>query len=402
MRMDLALNLRRARATTCAVGMLLAACCLWAGTARAAGTVAATVGVDPVESIATQLGASGSVTDPQQYVVEHYKPSGGSACGANPDADNGTNVGLDDSYLPAGAYAKQNNVTFQAAGAYLVCAWLMQFQPNGPNTVVVADAKTITVRLPHLMLTLGVPAAVTTGQTFQVITTTQVETNRYLWVYVLVDSGRGCPANASAAASQTHDTIIDGQTILGGPTTVTTNDDVDTVGALMVCGYINRSYSSSDAPEATASASFTGVAPPPPPPPCVVPAVVKDEPLAQTKTRLAAASCTVGRVRYLASARYAHGSVFKVAPVAGTSLAHAAAVDLWVSSGAPCIVPSIPSSRGLSAVKRRLRHSGCTVGRVSHRHSRRVHRGRVIALGKPRGVKLSPRSTVGIIVSSGR
>jgi hypothetical protein len=399
MHMDAALNLRRTRTTVCALALLLTAGCLWAGSARAAATVAVTVGPDPVESITTQLGVSGAVTDPQQYVVEHYKPAGGSACGANPSADAGTNVGLSTNYLPAGPFALQNNTTFSTAGSYLVCAWVMQYQGASTDTVVIADAKTIAVRIPHLTLSVSVPATVTTGQTFQVTTTTQAETNRYLWVYVLVDTGRGCPANASAAAAQNNDRIIESQPILGGPTTVATNDDVTTVGALLICGYINRTYGSDETPEATASASFTGVAPPPP---CVVPAVVKDEPLARTKGRLAAASCTVGRVRYVASARYARGSVFKVAPVAGTSLGNAAAVDLWVSTGAPCIVPAIPRSRTLSAVKRRLAQSGCTVGRITHRRSHTVRKGRVVAFGKARGTKLSPRSKVAIVVSRGR
>jgi hypothetical protein len=100
--MDVAFAVARIRTVLLVAGLLTVSAALWAGVAQAASSVSVTVGADPVESITTQLGLSGSVTGPQQYVVEHYKPAGGAGCGANPSADDGTNVSLDDSYLPAG------------------------------------------------------------------------------------------------------------------------------------------------------------------------------------------------------------------------------------------------------------------------------------------------------------
>jgi hypothetical protein len=397
--MDVVFALRRACALSRAVALLFLTSCLWAASAHASATVTITVGAAPAESIVTQLGASGSVTDTNDYVVVHYKPTGGSACGANPSADNGTQV-VDSSFLPTGPYAKSANVTFDPAGGYLACAWVVQ--SASPETVVAADAKTIVVRVPHLSLTLGVPGAVDVGQTFQVTTTTQAEVARDLYVSVSVDTGRGCPANASAAlAVSASSTVVNGRSVVGGPATASTNLSLSTPGTYLVCGYLQHSRAS-DPPQATAAASLVVGAPPPPPPPCVVPVVVKDEPRAATKARLAAASCSVGKIRYVASARYARGSVFKVAPIAGTSLTNAARVDLFVSSGAPCIVPAIPRTRTLAAVERRLAQAGCTVGKLTHRRSRTVRRGRVVALSAAKGKRLAPRSRVGIVVSKGR
>jgi beta-lactam-binding protein with PASTA domain len=94
--------------------------------------------------------------------------------------------------------------------------------------------------------------------------------------------------------------------------------------------------------------------------------------------------------------------VFKFGTAPGTTLGNAAAVDLYVSSGAPCIVPAMPAGHGLATVKGRLLAAGCTPGTVTYRHSSRRKRGRVIALSQPKGTRLAPRTVVAIVVSRGR
>ncbi|HEV7752142.1 MAG TPA: PASTA domain-containing protein [Baekduia sp.] len=388
-----------ARRSLLAATLSLLALAGGATAAQAASSIAITVGADPVEGVATQLGVTGSVTDTGESINQTYKPTGGSGCAANVDADDGVKMYSYSSPSQAGPFAKSQNQTFAAAGSYLVCAWLQR----GSTTVTAVDSKTVQVRIPKLSLTIAAPTAVSPRQTFQVTTTSQAEAQRELWVYVLVDTGRGCPANASAASEADVTVVIYGRAILGGPTISTENLTLSDPGQYVLCGYIHYNGSSKP-PEAAATAVFNVVAPPPPPPPpppCVVPAVVKDEPLAQTKSRLTAASCSAGKVRYVASARYARGSVFKLAPVAGTTLANAAAVDLYVSSGAPCVVPAVPRSRSLTSVKRRLVAAGCTVGTTRSQHSARRKRGRVISLSPATGTRLKPRSTVNIVISSG-
>jgi hypothetical protein len=395
--MEVARAVARIRKVLLTAGMLTVLAAVWAAAAHAATSVAVTIGTDPVESVTTQLGVTGSTTDSNQFAVVHYKPTGGTACGANPNADDGTNAGINYTITP-GNFATSVNVTFDKAGSYLACAWVMQ-----NSTVTATDSKTVTVRIPHLSLALSAPGAVNERDTFQLTATLQAEASRQLWVYVLVDNGRGCPANAGAAdTSDVAYMAASGRSFVGGPTAVSENLSLGDPGVYLLCGYMTISGHPSDPPEVATSASLTVVAPPPPPPPCVVPAVVKDEPLAATKGRLGTASCTVGKVRYVASARYARGSVFKLAPTPGTSLPNAAAVDVWVSSGAPCIVPSLPKTRSLGSVTRRLAQAGCTVGKVSHRHSRTVRRGRVIGLSAPKGTRLAPRTAVGIVISRGR
>jgi hypothetical protein len=379
--------------------MLLVGCALQVSAARAASTITINVGNDPVESITTQVGVTGSTTESSGYLTLTRKPVGGAGCGANYQADTGTGVFYPYAISQAGAISYAVNQTFDLAGTYLLCAWL-DTSGNGQNVVATAS-KVVAIRAPSLALTLDVPAAVNKDETFQLTTTTQAEAERDLYVDLLVDTGRGCPANAAAAYQAAERNPISNRSVVGGPITSSTNVSLSTAGKYLVCGYIQY-RSSSDPPQATAVATLTVVAPPPPPPSCVVPAIVKDEPLAATKTRVVSASCAVGKVRYVASARYARGSVFKFAPVPGTTLPNAAPLTLYVSSGAPCIVPRIPKSRSLTSVKRRLAASGCTVGKVRHQHSARRKRGRVISLTARSGQRLSPRAKVGIVVSSGR
>jgi hypothetical protein len=403
-------------------------CCAALATAAQANDITAAVAADPVESITTQIGASGTNTDGSgQNVYATVKPSGGAGCAANYSADTGTTV-ISAGVTRGSPFNLTVDHVFKAPGAYLLCAWL---QPMFQTTNVTASfSTTVAVRIPQLSLSFGVPTAVPTGQLFQVATTTQAEAQRYLYSYVIHDTGRGCPANGGAAANGSAISMHGGgYSVVGGPSTLTENFTLQSPGAYLLCGYLNTdSFSAGLPPEATGSAAFSvfdppvvqtppqsppqspppppstasSASPPPPPPPCVVPAMVANEPLATTRARLTAASCTPGTVHYAASARYARGSVFNLSPIPGTSLANAARVDMYVSSGAPCIVPALPRSRSLTSVKRRLVAADCTVGKVTHRHSSRHRRGLVLTTSPITGKRLSPRTVVAIVVSSGR
>jgi len=383
--------------------LLVSAGALSASTAvaSAATSVAITVGPDPVESITTQLGAKGEAPNTQQEIVTvKYKAAGGAGCGANPDADDGTQV-VGNGWLNAGAYEKSSNVTFDTAGNYLVCAWMTHHAGTGSGvstyTVVATDSKVVAVRIPKLSIGLSVsPTTVAVGQTFQVTAVLQAEAERMFMAYALPDVGRGCAVNSSAAYQERTDSVFSGTWINGGPQTRTQNMSLGAPGPYLICAYFDRRGSGAAPPQASAVASVVVL------PPCVVPVVVAGERLAAAKGRLAAASCGLGRVRYVASARYARGVVFKFAPAAGQKLANAAPVDVFVSSGRPCVVPRVPASRSLSVVKAKLVKAGCAVGPVTHRRSPGIRRGRVIRLSKPAGARLAPRTRIAIVVSRGR
>jgi hypothetical protein len=255
-----------------------------------------------------------------------------------------------------------------------------------------------TVRTPHLALSISVPATVLPSQTFQVTTTAQAETERQVWEYVMPNTG-GCPANADAASRASGENEILGYwNVIGGPITETKNQSLTTLGSYLFCAYFQ--YPNREAvPELSASAQTRVVLPPPP---CVVPAFQRGAGLASVEQSITAASCSVGKIHYTASSRVGRGGVISLSPATGTKLGTGAAVDIIVSAGRACIVPAIAAGISLAKAERQITAANCTVGAVSHVHSRRVRRGRVLSLAPRPHTRLSPRAKVRVLVSAGR
>lgn len=289
-----------------------------------AATLTITTGADPVESIITQVGASGSLDTADQRLTVKVKPAGASSCGANPNADDGSQA--IDTFPGVGPYAETSNWLFQSAGSYLLCAWITD-STHYPEPVVVSAAQTVAVRIPHLSLSLTAPGTVLRGRTFQVAATAQTEAERDVRVLLLPDTGRGCPANSDAAYGTSGEQELLNTSVLGGPTTQTENVTRSQTGRYLVCGYVN--HTGQVAPEATAVATIEVV------PPCIVPHLRPGTTLRRARARIVAGHCTVGKVRYVHSVTRARGTVVALSPRPGSGHATHAPVSVTVSSGAP-------------------------------------------------------------------
>ena len=306
------------------VAAALACCALAiAPVAASAASLAITTGPDPVESITTQVGLRGALETSDQRIVLKVKPSGGSACGLNPTADDGSQA--INSFPGLGAYTETQNWTFDEAGSYLLCGWITDSSRSG-EPVLTSASQTLAVRVPHLSLSIGAPATVLRGRTFQVTETAQAETERDVRVIMVNDTGRGCPANSDAAYSTSGELGLVYTSVTGGPVSQTANVRLNATGRYLVCGYVN--YGERVSPEATAVASILVVAP------CIVPHLGRGTLLRRAKARIVAAHCTVGRIRYAASARR-RGTVIALSPGPGTGHATHAPVQVTVSSGPP-------------------------------------------------------------------
>src|ERR1700689_4579735 len=134
-----------------------------------ASTLQLTVGSEPVESITTQLGGTGTATESENRLYVKVQPAGGEACAANPFADQGEEV-VSQYLANAGPYSQSVNWTPSIAGSYVMCGWLVH-APEGSATIAAQESMPVTVRIPHLSLSIGVPATVQIGQTFQISTT---------------------------------------------------------------------------------------------------------------------------------------------------------------------------------------------------------------------------------------
>jgi hypothetical protein len=365
-------------------------------TAVAAPTIELTRGsTEPVESIATQLGAvlgsSGG-----SYFTMHVKPTGSAGCGANASADSGEGV-FGGGFISSSSnpVTETRNWTFQTAGSYKVCAWVTK-DYSGVEVEAFAEASFV-VRAPHLALSVSAPASVLPSQTFQVTTTAQAETERQVWEYVMPNTGSGCPANANAASRASGESEVLGYwRVIGGPLVETKNQSLTTPGSYLYCAYFQ--YPSQEStPELSASAQMSVV---PPPPPCVVPVFHRGASLASVEQSIRAASCSVGAIHYTAGSSVGRRGVISLSPVTGTKLDYGAAVNVVVSAGRACIVPAVKPGSTVSRVKRLLAAANCAAV-IIHTRSRHVRRGRVVRLGSPAHSRLSPLSRVSIVVSTG-
>ncbi len=385
--------------TQCAVGAALLTLGP-ASVAVAAPSVSITVGADPAESITTQLGVTGTAVSSNNNVYLTDKPTGGEGCGANHQADRGGEV-INEG-VGSGPYSWASNLTFQTAGSYLLCAWLTDYTQSG-YPVVASASLTITVRPPHIALSISAPSRVTPGQTFQIATTAQAETSRTIYEYLEPNTGRGCPANAAAAdsssgASQVHwPSNYNGWGVLGGPFTEVANERISGMGKYLVCAYAEYP-SSASVPEASAAAAILVATPPPP---CVVPKVTSGASLKNVEQKVRAAHCTVGKIGSTPSRTVHQGAVVRLSLSPGSKHAAGTAVNITVSSGPPCIVPSVGAGVSLKTEKHRIVAAHCAVGKISYPSSTRVRRGAVIRLAPKPGTTLSPRAAVQVVVSSG-
>jgi len=384
---------RRSLLAGCFAALYMAS--TFTATAAAETTIELTVGTEPVESITTQLGARVSGAESGDDVWLVTKPTGGERCATNPQADRGNSISEDLVSTEGGTFTSSHNYNYEKAGAYLLCGWVTR--GSGENVLAHAET-TLSVRLPHLALSVSAPASVAIEQAFQLVTTAQAETSRAAWEYLLPNTGDGCPANAAAAdsASAAEEVFGDWQ-VVGGPVSQTRNESLASPGAYLVCAYFEYPGRESP-PELAASAPLVVLAPPPP---CVVPSLVSHASLASVEQSIQAASCTVGKVSHAASTTVPRGDVISLGQTSGAKLAHGAAIAILVSAGRPCIVPYVKRSTGLKKAERQLAGADCTAA-ISYVRSRRVPRDRVVGLGVRAYTRLSPRARVRLLVSSGR
>lgn len=388
-----------AAGATCALALLLSS----AAMATPAPTLTLGTGPSPVESIATQLLASGTTLDSQTSLSATIKPTGGQGCGPNVAADEsaGGTVVFNRQTLAEGPFSNSVNRAFQSAGSYLFCAWLND-EAESEKPVVAEASLTFTVRAPHLALSIAAPATVLSEQTFQVLTTAQAEAERPVSEYLLPNTSRGCAANAAAAGSETGEIGVywplhgTAWPVIGGPFTESINENLQT-GQYLVCAYVEYPTSQSP-PEITASTLVTVVAPPPP---CVVPTLSAAVKLATAERALTAAGCTVGKITNAASRRIRAGYVSALSPAPGTKLPSGTAVTITISTGPPCVVPHIAAGSSLRKAERHLRLAHCAVGKVRSSRSSHQARGRVLRLGARAGQVLRSGAPIEVVISRG-
>jgi hypothetical protein len=264
---------RKSLLVSCLVSVSLLGA-IGAGSATAAEpSLTLATAADPAESVVTQIIAKGTSNNGSTRLGITLKATGGQGCAPNFAADSGSSL-IEGSSVEEVAFSKSFNHEFTSAGSYLLCGWLTDTAQAG-DPVVATASLTFAVRPPHLVLSISAPPVVQTEQTFQIVTTAQAEVSRTVTEYVIPNTGRGCPANGSAANSTAGVSsvvfpahLLTNWNVDGGPFSEAANYSLRSAGQYLICGYVQYPTSQSP-PEITASSMIAAVSPPPP---CVVPA----------------------------------------------------------------------------------------------------------------------------------
>ena len=212
-------------------------------------------------------------------------------------------------------------------------------------------------------------------------------------VYAKLRPAGGAPCATSYDADSGRNLV--GGTNVNGAFSVPATTTQTTAGQYLICLWLADSTSDGAPVAGPQPALFSVTAP------CVVPAADRFTTLASYLATLGPANCVAGAQRYTASNTYPRGTIVRVTPAAGTSLAPRAAVALLISSGKRCHVPRVLSGMSVSTARSRLRAAGCVPGSTRRVKSRR-RRGTVVGFSRAPGSTLSPRTVVGIRVSRGR
>lgn len=139
-------------------------------------------------------------------------------------------------------------------------------------------------------------------------------------------------------------------------------------------------------------------------PPCTVPALA-GEPIETARLELQVNNCATGTITQTHSSTITQGDVISSDPPAGSTEPNGTKVALLISSGPvpppSCVVPKLRRHK-LHAAKRALRRAHCGVGKIHRRHSRKIHKGRVISANPRAGTKHIHGYRVALVVSSGK
>jgi hypothetical protein len=382
-----------------ALGTLAALLCM-AGTALAdTATISftdATGKSDPVAGVGRTVQLSGN-TAVSKYVFVRWRAVGGAPCAPSASSDSGS-VYLDGSWngdtfnnsTVNGDFSLKKTGAWGTAGTYMFCIWLSSSEST--STTPITQNVTFRGATGTISATV-VPISPQTGQEATVTIMGASEAPARVYAAVRPAGGAPCAASYSADSGRSlvNGTNVNGAFVVQATTTQSTGGDY------LVCVWLADSSSSAAiaGPQPAVFTVFT------PPPPCIVPQIARGTTLDSAMSSLSDAHCVVGKQRYAASRTYARGTIIKFSPVAGTSLAPQAPVDLTISSGVPCRVPTVRRGMRLGAARARIAAAGCTVGSVRYVKSRTRKRGIILRFAPGSGTRLSSQARVSIVVSRG-
>ena len=123
--------------------------------------------------------------------------------------------------------------------------------------------------------------------------------------------------------------------------------------------------------------------------------------LAKAKTKIKKAHCRTGKVRYAYSPKRKKGTVISQSRRPGLVLVANAKINLVVSRGKTCGVPSVVGKR-LGVAKSWIKRGHCRTGKVRYAYSPKRKKDVVISQSRRPGTVLRVDSRINLVVSRGR
>jgi hypothetical protein len=344
---------------------------------------------DPAANVGRTLTLTGNTTV-SKHVWIKFRAAGGAPCAPSSSSDSGDNTfdGFDGDQFNGtavnGNFTLKKTGVWPTAGAYTFCIWLA----DQDTTSVTPITQNVVFRNPTGTISATVaPLSPLTGEAATVTITGSSEGPERVFATIRLAGGAPC---ASSYSADSGGGLVDG-TSVNGSYTVTATTSQSTPGTYMVCLWLADSSTSGAPIAGPQPVTFTVLAP------CLVPDLSPGTSIGSVTASLTAAHCTLKRHNQ-ASSRYHRNTLVRFSPAAGTRLAPNAPVSVTISTGRPCVVPAVHRGTRLSTAKSRLKHAGCTVGKVKRVHSSR-RSGTVVRYGEKRGRRLKSRARVGILVA---
>jgi len=357
---------------------------------------------DPASGVPRVYTLTGDAPVGEEIFVK-YRAPGGAACAPTAHSDSGSLVPNEDGdyswYGSAvnGSFSLQHADTWEPAGTFVFCIWLAPDE----TTVATPITQTITFRPPTGTITATVsPSTPTVDQQATATITGMSEAPEEVYAAIRVAGGAPC---APTYEADTGSGLVNGRDV-NGAFSVSATFTEESAGSYVLCLWLASSSTDVSPVAGPQPETFSVVnvpTPPPPPPPCVVPAFGLANSLALVVASIHSGDCSVGRVAYSANVNVPRGDVVSLSPAPGTQLTAGSPVVVVVSTGRPCVAPSVRRGTRLSVVQRAIRAGHCSVGRSIGVHSAHVPKGTVVALTVRAGARLGTGALIGLVISSG-
>lgn len=299
-----------------------------AAAATAGLTVTTSAGLsDPAAGVPRVFTMKGTADAPGHVYVS-YRAPGGAACAPSAGSDSGRSIGSFYGASVDGAFSFSEARSWNPAGTFAFCIWLARSE----NAIAVPITQTMTFRPP-----LGTISAMVNPLTPAVNEATAItvygQSEAPARAYAKIRPGDGpCAVSFDADAGRA---LLSGDPV-NGAFSLATSTKQSNDGAYALCLWLALS-GGDPSPIAGPQLQHVYVLGPPRPvgrqPPCLVPGVTRRIRLATMKSRIRAANCTVGKVRYLRSRTVPRRVIVRLSSRAGSKLQTGSPITIYVSTG---------------------------------------------------------------------